>query len=292
MLKRQSRHELGFDIGVMVLLALLCLAVIIPFWYVIVMSITPLEVWSKSGGSLLVPLNKITFSGYEQLLTSARLPRSFGVSIYITVLGTALNLLVTTMMAYPLSLSYFRLRTPLTILVLFTLLFQGGLIPTYLLVKNLGLMNSYWALMLPGLVSAWNLLVMKSFFENLPVELKDAAKTDGASEWQVFWDVVLPLSRPILATIGLFYAVGHWNEFFDALLYISSTDKQPLQIVLREILSAGNTNEFVDVNRAASMPVQSLRAAAVIIALIPMLIVYPFLQRHFTKGVLIGSIKG
>jgi putative aldouronate transport system permease protein len=266
--------------------------VIIPFWYVIVMSITPLEVWSKSGGSLLVPLNKITLSGYEQLLTSARLPRSFGVSIYITVLGTALNLIVTTMMAYPLSLPYFRLRTPLTILVLFTLLFQGGLIPTYLLVKNLGLMNSYWALMLPGLVSAWNLLVMKSFFENLPVELKDAAKTDGASEWQVFWDVVLPLSRPILATIGLFYAVGHWNEFFDALLYISSTDKQPLQIVLREILSAGNTNEFVDVNRAASMPVQSLRAAAVIIALIPMLIVYPFLQRHFTKGVLIGSIKG
>lgn len=292
MMKRQLRHELGFDLTVMAVLALLCLAVIIPFWYVIVMSVTPLEVWSRSGGSLFFPLDKITFSGYTQLLTSARLPRSFGVSLYITILGTALNLLVTTMMAYPLSLTYFRFRTPLTFLALFTLLFQGGLIPTYLLVKSLGLMDSYWAMILPGLVSAWNLLVMKAFFENLPGELKDAAKTDGASEWQVFWDVVLPLSRPILATIGLFYAVGHWNAFFDALLYISSAEKQPLQIVLREILSAGNLNEFTDVNREQSMAPQSLRAAAVIIALVPMLIVYPFLQRHFTKGVLIGSIKG
>lgn len=289
---RQSRNERGFDLMVLTILALLCLAVLIPFWYVIVMSITPLEVWSRSRGSLLIPIDQITFAGYEQLLTSWRLPRSFGVTVYITVVGTALNLLFTTMMAYPLSLPYFRIRTPLLILVLFTLLFQGGLIPTYLLVKNLGLMDTYWALILPGLVSAWNLLVMKAFFENLPGELRDAAKVDGASEWQVFWDVVLPLSRPILATIGLFYAVGHWNEFFDAILYISSAEKQPMQIVLREILSAGNMNEFVDVNREASMPVQSLRAAAVIIALVPMLIVYPFLQRHFTKGVLIGSIKG
>jgi len=292
MLRRQGRNEVWFDAGVMTILFLLCLAVLIPFWYVIVMSITPLDVWSRSGGSLLVPLDKITFAGYEQLLTSARLPRSFGVSIYVTVVGTLLNLVVTTMMAYPLSLPYFRLRTPLTVLILFTLLFQGGLIPDYLLVKNLHLMDTYWALMLPTLVSAWNLLVMKAFFENLPGELRDAAKTDGASEWQVFLDVVLPLSKPILATIGLFYAVSHWNEYFHALLYITSTDKQPLQIVLREILSAGNTNEFVDVNRAQSMPVQSLRAAAVVIALVPMLIVYPFLQKHFTKGVLIGSIKG
>jgi len=153
-------------------------------------------------------------------------------------------------------------------------------------------MDSYWALILPGLVSAWNLLVMKAFFENLPAELRDAAKLDGASDWQVFWDVVLPLSKPILATIGLFYAVTHWNSFFDAILYITSAEKQPLQIVLRQLLQAGNMNEYVDMDTRAAMPLQSLRAAAVIIALVPMLIVYPFLQKHFTKGVLLGSIKG
>jgi putative aldouronate transport system permease protein len=133
---------------------------------------------------------------------------------------------------------------------------------------------------------------MKAFFENLPAELRDAAKVDGASEWQVFWDIVLPLSKPILATIGLFYAVTHWNSFFDAILYITSPEKQPLQIVLRELLSSGNMSEFVDIQVRSIMPVQSLRAAAVIIALVPMLIVYPLLQRHFTKGVLLGSVKG
>jgi putative aldouronate transport system permease protein len=287
-----GRAEKLFDLAIVAILGLFALAIIIPFWRVVVMSLTPLEVWSRTWTGFFPPPDRLTTSGYEQLLGSWRLPRSFGVSVYITVVGTTLNLIVTTMMAYPLSLPYFRPRTPLLIAVLFTLLFSGGMIPTYLLVRNLHLMDTYWALMLPGLVSAWNLLVMKAFFENLPGELRDAAKVDGASEWQVFWDIVLPLSKPILATIGLFYAVTHWNSFFDAILYITSPEKQPLQIVLRELLSSGNMNEFVDIQVRSIMPVQSLRAAAVIIALVPMLIVYPMLQRHFTKGVFLGSIKG
>lgn len=287
-----SKGERVFDAVVIVILGLFALTVIIPFWYVIVMSITPLEVWSTTRGAFFPPVDKMTLAGYEQLLTSARLPRSFAVSVGITVVGTALNLLVTTMMAYPLSLPHFRLRGPILIAVLFTLLFSGGLIPTYLLVRDLRLMDTYWALILPGLVSAWNLLVMKAFFESLPPELRDAARIDGASDWQVFRQIVLPLSKPILATIGLFYAVAHWNEFFNAILYIQSSEKQPLQIVLRELLSSGNMNEFVDINVRAVVPTQSLRAAAVIIAVVPMLMVYPFLQRHFTKGVLLGSIKG
>ncbi|MBA2247090.1 MAG: carbohydrate ABC transporter permease [Chloroflexia bacterium] len=287
-----SKGERIFDGVIIIVLALFALTVIIPFWYIIVMSVTPLEVWSKTRTAFFPPLDKITFAGYEQLLTSARLPRSFAVSVGITVVGTALNLLVTTMMAYPLSLPHFRLRGPILIAVLFTLLFSGGLIPTYLLVRDLRLMDTYWALILPGLVSAWNLLVMKAFFEGLPPELRDAARIDGASDWQVFWQIVLPLSKPILATIGLFYAVAHWNEFFNAILYIQSSEKQPLQIVLRELLSSGNMNEFVDINVRSIVPTQSLRAAAVIIAVVPMLMVYPFLQRHFTKGVLLGSIKG
>ncbi len=287
-----SKGERVFDAVIIVILALFALTVIIPFWYVVVMSLTPLEVWSTTKGAFFPPLDKITFAGYEQLLTSSRLPRSFAVSVGITVVGTALNLIVTTMMAYPLSLSHFRLRGPILLAVLFTLLFSGGLIPTYILVRDLRLMDTYWALILPGLVSAWNLLVMKAFFESLPPELRDAARVDGASDWQVFRQIVLPLSKPVLATIGLFYAVAHWNEFFNAILYIQSSEKQPLQVVLRELLSSGNMNEFVDINVRAVMPTQSLRAAAVIIALIPMLMVYPFLQRHFTKGVLLGSIKG
>lgn len=287
-----SRGERVFDGVVVLILAVFALTVIIPFWYMIVMSLTPLEVWSTTRGAFFPPLGKITFAGYEQLLSSSRLPRSFAVSVGITLVGTTLNLLVTMMMAYPLSLSHFRLRTPILLAVLFTLLFSGGLIPTYILVRDLRLMDTYWALILPGLVSAWNLLVMKAFFESLPPELRDAARVDGASDWQVFWNIVLPLSKPILATIGLFYAVAHWNEFFNAILYIQSPEKQPLQIVLRELLSSGNMNEFVDLTTRTIVPTQSLRAAAVIIAILPMLMVYPFLQRHFTKGVLLGSIKG
>lgn len=287
-----SRGDRLFDTVIVVILALFGLAVIIPLWYVLVMSMTPLTVWTSTWGWLLPALNQITFSGYEQLLTSERLPRSFAVSVGITLVGTALNLVVTTMMAYPLSLPHFPLRGPLLLAVLFTLLFQGGLIPTYILVRDLRLMDSYWALILPNLVSAWNLLVMKAFFESLPVEMREAARVDGASDWQVFKDVILPLSKPILATIGLFYAVGHWNAFFDAILYIQSPEKQPLQIVLRDLLGSGNMNEFVEMDVRSIVSTESLQAAAVVIAIIPMLIVYPFLQRHFTKGVLLGSVKG
>ena len=287
-----TRGDRVFDVFVLAILALISLIVIVPFWYIIAMSVTPFEVWSRTNGTLFPPLDSMTLAGYDQLLSSWRLPRAFGVSIGITVFGTALNLLVTTLMAYPLSLTHFRLRKPLLILVLITLLFNGGIIPTYILVRDLQLIDSYWALILPNLVSAWNLIVMKAFFEGLPDGMRDAAKVDGASDWQVFRQIILPLSKPILATIGLFYAVAHWNSFFDAILYITTPEKQPLQVVLREILQSGNTSEFVDVATGNQMPIQALRAAAVIIALTPMLVVYPFLQRHFTKGVLIGSVKG
>ncbi len=285
-----TRGDRVFDVFVLAILALISL--IVPFWYIIAMSVTPFEVWSRTNGTLFPSLDSMTLAGYDQLLSSWRLPRAFGVSIGITVFGTALNLLVTTLMAYPLSLTHFRLRKPLLILVLITLLFNGGIIPTYILVRDLQLIDSYWALILPNLVSAWNLIVMKAFFEGLPDDMRDAAKVDGASDWQVFRQIILPLSKPILATIGLFYAVAHWNSFFDAILYITTPEKQPLQVVLREILQSGNTSEFVDVATGNQMPIQALRAAAVIIALTPMLVVYPFLQRHFTKGVLIGSVKG
>jgi putative aldouronate transport system permease protein len=282
-------NEKLWDLGIYIILAVVTIAILLPLWYVVATSVTPFDLWVKTGGTLFP--TQFTFEAYRQLLTAGQLPRAFGVSVYITILGTALSLIVTVLMAYPLAKKDFRLRTPLLLLVLFTLLFNGGLVPTYLVVRNLGLLNSYWALMLPNLVSGFNLLVMKSFFQGLPTEIEEAARIDGASEWQVLWRIVLPLSRPILATIGLFYAVSLWNAFFDAILYISDAQKQPLQVVLRAILSAGNLAEFTDVSAATAVPTETLRMAAVVLTTIPILLVYPFLQRYFTAGVLLGSVK-
>ncbi len=282
-------NEKLWDLGIYIILAVVTIAILLPLWYVVATSVTPFDLWVKTGGTLFP--TQFTFEAYRQLLTAGQLPRAFGVSVYITILGTALSLIVTVLMAYPLAKKDFQLRTPLLLLVLFTLLFNGGLVPTYLVVRNLGLLNSYWALMLPNLVSGFNLLVMKSFFQGLPTEIEEAARIDGASEWQVLWRIVLPLSRPILATIGLFYAVSLWNAFFDAILYISDAQKQPLQVVLRAILSAGNLAEFTDVSAATAVPTETLRMAAVVLTTIPILLVYPFLQRYFTAGVLLGSVK-
>lgn len=290
-MKSMGRTEKVWDGVVIVILLLITGTVLLPLWYVVMTSVTPFDVWSKTNGSLFIAPNKITLQAYRQLLGAGQLPRAFGVSVYITLLGTALNLFVTTLMAYPLAQKRFRLRTPLLLLVLFTILFNGGLVPTYLIVRDLHLLNSYWSLMLPNLVNAFNLLVMKAFFQNLPEEIMEAARIDGASEWQVLWRIVLPLSKPIMATIGLFYAVAHWNAFFDAILYISDSHKQPLQVVLRAILSAGNLAEFADVSAGSVVPTETLRMAAVVLTTIPVLLVYPFLQRYFTAGVLLGSVK-
>jgi putative aldouronate transport system permease protein len=280
-----------WDIGVWTALTLVTIGTLAPLWYVVVVSVTPTDIWSQTNGSLFVAPGKLTVAAYQQLLENGRLFRAMGVSLFVTVVGTFLSLAVTTLMAYPLARKRFTLRRPILLLVLFTMLFNGGLIPTYLIVRDLHLLNSYWSLMLPNLVSAFNLLVMKAFFQSLPDEIEEAARIDGASEWQILWRIVLPLSKPIIATIGLFYAVAEWNSFFDAVLYMSDTDKQPLQVVLRSILTSGNLSAYVDVTAANTPPQQSLQMAAVVITTIPVLLVYPFLQRYFTAGVLLGSIK-
>lgn len=282
--------EKAWDASIVIILALIASAVIVPLWYLVIVSVTPFEVWTRTGGTLFISPAKMTLEGYRQLLSSARLPRAFGVSVLVTTVGTALNLIATMLLAYPLSKREFPLRQPLLLAVLFTTLFSGGLVPTYLVVRQLGLLNTYGALWFPGLISAFNLLVMRAFFENLPQEIEEAAKMDGASDWQVLWQIVVPLSKPILATVGLFYAVAHWNSFFDAVLYISKPEMQPLQVVLRSILSAGNVNEYVD-PEAAVMPQETLRMAAVVLSTLPLLFVYPFLQKHFAAGTLLGGVK-
>lgn len=272
------------------LLIALAILVIIPIWNVVVTSITPFSVWSVNRGSLLLPLDQVTFEAYRQIFTSPRIPRSLTISVFITAAGTILNVILTVLMAYPLAKKNFVLRNPLLLMVLFTMMFSGGLIPMYLLVRDLDLFDSFWALILPNAISPFNLLVIKSFFQNIPQELEDAAYVDGASDLQILIQVVLPISKPVLATIALFYAIGHWNAFFDAIIYLQDQNMMPLQVVLRQLLTTG-INEFIDAHAEVAVQTEAIRMAAVIVAMVPVLIVYPFVQRYFTTGVLLGSIK-
>jgi putative aldouronate transport system permease protein len=213
-------------------------------------------------------------------------------SVIITVMGTTLNMTLTTLMAYPLSKRNLPGRKVILLMIIFTMLFSGGLIPLYLVVKNLRMLNTYWAVIFPGAIATYHLLVMKSFFENLPEEIMEAARLDGAGEWNVLARIVLPLSMPVIAAVGLFYAVAHWNAFFEPMMFLNDARLQPLQVVLRNVLTdAVRAAEFAPEARQV-LPGETMKMAAVVIALAPLLVVYPLLQKHFTKGVLIGSIKG
>jgi putative aldouronate transport system permease protein len=217
------------------------------------------------------------------------------VSVMVTVVGTIVSMLATITFAYPLSRKFLPGRGVLLSLVIFTMLFSGGMIPMFLTVRAVGLLNSFWALILPNAVSVWNLIVLKNFFQNLPQELEDASKIDGASDFKVFISVSLPLSKAALATFSLFYAVGYWNAFSPALLYLpSASEWWPIQLVLRNIvIMAGGviSDVLVDPNFIQPPP-DSIRNAVIVFATVPILLVYPFVQKHFTKGVLVGSIKG
>jgi putative aldouronate transport system permease protein len=200
-------------------------------------------------------------------------------------------MILTTLTAYGLTIKGLPGRNIILSLILFTFLFNPGLIPTYLLVKDLNLLNTFAAVILPGAISVFNLFVMKTFFQNLPSSLREAAIVDGANEWQILWRVMLPLSKPIMLTIGMFYAVGQWNEFFLPVLYLNDSNLMPLPVLLRNILTASGMSDYVGQNALSSTPQDALKMAAVILTMLPMLALYPWIQRHFTKGVLLGSVK-
>ncbi len=217
-------------------------------------------------------------------------------SVLYTVVGTAINLLMSSLAAYPLSRRTFSGRKVFTTLVTVTLFFSGGMIPLYLAVKEYGMMDSIWALVLPGAINTYNMIIIRTTFQALPDSLIESAQLDGANDIVILWKIIIPLSKAVLATMLLFYAVSHWNSYFDAMLYINSKSKYPLQIMLRNMLIGGlfSDETTVAASGAASFSVtdSTLRAAAIIVTTLPILIVYPFVQRHFVKGVMIGSLKG
>jgi putative aldouronate transport system permease protein len=212
-------------------------------------------------------------------------------SAIITLGGTLISLVLTVPLAYGLSTTGVPGRKLILLFILFTFLFNPGLVPTYLLVTRLGLTNNFLAVILPPAVSVWNTLIMMSFFQGLPDELKEAARMDGANELQVLLKIILPLSKPILLTISLFYAVYYWNEFFTPILYLNNNDLMPLPVLLRNILISASFNEYVEYNAFSSTSIESLKAAGVFITMLPMLLVYPWIQRYFTKGTLVGGVK-
>lgn len=279
-----------FDMVNYTLLLLIALLCVMPFIYVLAVSFTsPAEV--AKGGLILWP-KEWSLASYRYIFSTNTLVRSMLVSIYITVLGTLINLIFTSLMAYPLAKTHLRGRQTILLAVLFTMLFGGGMIPTYFVVKALHLTNTLWSLMIPGAISAFNLIVLKNFFQQIPDGLEDSARIDGCNEVGVLFRIVLPLSLPAMATFGLFYAVGHWNQFFNAILYINDNTKWPIQVLLREVVILASSSIGDSTIDSTEIQPLTIRMAVIVFATIPILLVYPFLQKHFAKGVMLGSVKG
>jgi len=267
--------------------------VIVPFWTVIVTSFADQKTINSSGGGMVMWPKGVTLSAYRAVLTGGVVTRALMISILVTLVGTALSLATTAGLAYWLSRPLATLRRPMLLLVLGAVLFSPGFIPVYLVVKQLGLLDSYWSLILPVTVNAFNVIVMRAFFMELPQELFESAAIDGASSATVLFKIVLPLSKAVLAVIGLFYAVAYWNAFFNALLYMQSSNKFPMALVLRAFVVNQATIGGDQVGNTEVLPPQlSLQMAILVMAILPIMVVYPFIQRHFAKGVMIGAVKG
>lgn len=291
MLRAKIRQDLGFQIVVNALLVLVLVAIVLPLWRVVMTSLTPLDIYNKTGVPAIMWPWDWSLAAYQQVLQQRLFLGAALNSFIITVSGTTLSLILTVPLAYALSTRRLPGRSLITTLILFTFLFHPGLIPNYLVVTKLGLQNTYLAIILPAAVSVYNTLVMRSFFEGIPEEIKEAARIDGANDFQILTRIVLPLSVPILLTIGMFYAVWFWNEFFTPIIYLNDINMQPLPVLLRNILMSARLNEYYEYDAYTVSPVATLQSASVLLTMLPMLVLYPTIQRYFTKGALIGAVK-
>jgi putative aldouronate transport system permease protein len=289
----KTKGDHAADVAIYAVLGLFALITLFPLYYVAIVSITPYVEVMKNGGFVIWP-EHITFQAYKEIFGSPRIPQALKITVFITVIGTTLNLIVTTLLAYPLSKKSVPGRNFILMALVFTMIFSGGIIPLYILVRSLGLYDSVWALVIPGMVSTFNLLIVKTYFENLPAEVEEAARVDGCGELATLFRIVLPLSAPIMATIGLFYGVTHWNEYFKGIFYLSDKSLMPMQVVLRSMIQTPNVSTELSINSLVldALPPETIKMAVVVVATLPLLIVYPFLQKYFVKGALLGSIKG
>ncbi len=292
---RQTLSDAIWDYWISVFLVLVAILTVVPFLYVLAGSFSTEQELTERA-FFIIP-HTISFNAYKYIMRTGEIFRGLRNSLFLTVFGTFCSLFFTSTFAYPLSKTHLRGRNLILNLVIFTMVFSGGLIPTFLVVKALGLYNHYSALILLAAISPFNMIIMKSFFANIPSELEEAALIDGYSELGVFFNIVLPLSKPVLASIGLFVAVSFWNDYFNAMIYLNDSAKETVQIVLRRIvlLATGgdqiNASGF-DFDQFGVPPDKAVKMAATVVATVPILCVYPFLQKYFAKGVMIGAVKG
>ncbi|MGO4545489.1 carbohydrate ABC transporter permease [Paenibacillus sp. 2TAB23] len=276
------------NIGFLVFMACIMLY---PFWHVLVGSVLPYEEAVKTSFNILP--RSISFEAYEYVFSKNTILMSVVVSVFVTVIGTLYQLLITSIAAYPLTKQDLPGRTAIFLFIIFTMFFGGGLIPYYLLIKSLGMVNSLAVMIIPAALSTYNLIVLKTFFQNIPIDLEESAKIDGAGYMRVFFQIIIPLSFPALATIALFIAVGQWNNWYVPMLFLNDKELWPLAMVLRDVL----INNNMELTRSGSfvskdfMLGDTIKNAIVMVSVIPIIIVYPFIQKHFVKGVMIGSIK-
>ena len=290
---KMSLGEKIFIVFNYLLFTLIGIITLFPFLNIIAKSFSS-EAAVISGKVSIIPV-EFQLGTYKYVLANKQFINSFKVSVFVTVVGTFLSLVMTVIAAYPLSKPRLRGRKVFTLIYIFTMLFSGGLVPTYILMSNLRLVNKLPILILPSLISVYNMLIIKSYFESIPDSLEESAKLDGASNTTILFKIILPLSLPVFATIALFYAVGYWNNYFTAMVYITNPSLKPMQLYLKEMLYAASdvflqlNNKNIDATMNSTP--EAIQAASIITATVPIVIVYPFLQKYFVKGVLIGSVK-
>ena len=292
---RESAGDRLLNIFIVILMILVVILILYPLYFVVIASISsPTAV--NSGQVLLLPKN-VTLSGYKKILEYEPLWRGYANSIFYTVAGTLINLAITIPAGYALSRKRLFGRRPVMFLFAFTMFFGGGMIPTYMVVKNLGMLDTVWSMLLPGACSVYNIIVTKTYMEtSIPQELLDASQIDGCTDFSTFFSVVLPLSKPIIAVMAMYYSLGHWNSYFDAMIYLNDQKKYPLQMVLRELLlqnqigSGMTSGDIASIAEKAQLAEQ-MKYGVIIIACIPMMLIFPFVVKNFKKGVMVGSIK-
>jgi len=279
-----------FDFVNYTLLALFSLLCVLPFIYVFSVSFTDPKVYVPFKFYMFP--EKWSLASYEYILSTNAYINALKSTVFVTVVGTAIGIAVSFMFAYALTKKQMPGRNLMLGMVIFTLLFNAGILPNYLLVKELGLLNSHWSLIWMGLTNSWSMILIKSFLDSLPPELEDAARIDGCSDFAVFWRIVVPLSMPAIAAFTLFYAVSHWNTYFNALIYLSDSEKWTLQVLIKALVIDADSNSQIVGADARIVPQETIRMASIMLAMAPILVVYPFLQKYFAKGVMLGSIKG
>lgn len=273
------------------LLAIIALLTVLPFVHVVAGSFTTsAELAAKR--FILIP-TEWSFEAYRFIFSTNTIFKAMGVSVGVTLFGTLFSMLITSLMAYGLARRDLDGRKYIMFLVVFTMLFSGGLIPSFLVVKEMGLIDSYLALIIPSTISAFNLIILKNFFQNIPEGLEESAKIDGSSDFGILFRIVLPLSMPAIATLSLFYAVTYWNTYLSAIMYLNDSKMWPIQVLLRQIVVLASGMEFSsELDATVPPPEQTVKMAVIVVATLPILCVYPFLQKHFAKGAMLGSIKG